>query len=217
MKEEYTTTTASYLHTLRNLLLEEGFNLEDFIVAGGCCRDTILGVVPKDIDIFVNSANVHEWDLELFLYTLDKEGFTVIGPNDEPEDGEPYEGVEGNISTVYESNTGLIPLPLQFIITDGLKPFTGENLVIDRFDLNICEAWYDWTADQFKTTHAFRQAVVDKKVSVKDMWKDKHKCYDRAIRIARKIGYDGPFSKAGGIKREVIEPNPCREIPIKMG
>jgi len=40
-------------------LANVGHNEENMMIAGGCIRDWLLGLEPKDIDIFIGSGNTH--------------------------------------------------------------------------------------------------------------------------------------------------------------
>ena len=116
------------------------------IVAGGAVRDYKLGLEPKDIDIFVPVKI--ELDLEFAIPEFKKHDLelSVFMPDTEIKDGyfldqeEVDDGLfQAEVKGVLDGTFG--PLKVQ-IIARPCDPFTGET-VVSKFDLSICQAWYD--------------------------------------------------------------------------
>lgn len=93
------------------------------IIAGGAVRDYLLGVEPKDIDVFCLSAC---WEFP--------EGFEPLGDNRREE----YDAMNMidivHRGRLYDRQVDLVGV--------NLEPFTGQALV-ETFDFGITRCWFD--------------------------------------------------------------------------
>ena len=107
------------------------------VVAGGAVRDYLLGVEPKDIDVFCTqdaaSAEINEID----DVSDDGRPSKVWGPHPEAEE---YEGMETDVSCVVQRTIDGVKVDL--VIIDHPKEGFVEHL-IDSFDFGLAQAWFD--------------------------------------------------------------------------
>ncbi|MFN4091616.1 MAG: hypothetical protein ACK4FG_01815 [Brevundimonas sp.] len=94
------------------------------IIAGGAVRDYLLGVEPKDIDVFFDIINWTHVD-----------GFEPLGGNERTEE---YEAM-GPVCSVNRGR--LFDYQIDMIGME-LFPFDGPNLV-ETFDFGITRCWFD--------------------------------------------------------------------------
>ncbi len=98
------------------------------IVAGGAVRDYLLGVPPKDIDIFVETS---EWDKPDDFFSLDGRA----------EKDQEY-GMMSNIDVVARGTRFGYQVDLIGITLPNARHVTGKNLV-PTFDFGITRCWFD--------------------------------------------------------------------------
>jgi hypothetical protein len=104
------------------------------LIAGGACRDHILGRPVKDIDVFVPDQEGIEMKLGAAF------GHLHVNPIIAAE----YAGAGGEVDHVYEVSFGDDPfgethIPVQAIVlAQGLDPIERAR----HHDFGICQAWY---------------------------------------------------------------------------
>lgn len=155
-----------------------------FILAGGFVRDTLLGLPPKDIDVFMNApVPRREQYLEALVQLLGEpevENITV----------QPNEDEYGHLLMTWDFHRVRFPaqplvnedLPIEIIMTDtgGL---TADKFM-EKFDFGICMAGYSpktglhmnkkFLLDMFnKTCTLYNERNKDKHIERFDRWKDK--------------------------------------------
>jgi hypothetical protein len=119
-----------------------------FVVAGGAIRDYWLGLEPKDIDIFVDTANRD--DLASLCENIDAlDNFDVhmihVG---EYEVDDPY--LVGCIEGTWTFNDEV--WPINIVARPSLM--AGPLSLVKTFDFGILQAWWDLTTPAIQTTPA---------------------------------------------------------------
>jgi hypothetical protein len=105
------------------------------LIAGGACRDHILGKPVKDIDVFVPDQENIEMKLGAAF------GHLHVNPIIAAE----YAGAGGEVDHVYEIGFGDDPfgeahIPVQVIVlAQGLDPIERAR----HHDFGICQAWFE--------------------------------------------------------------------------
>jgi len=118
------------------------------LIAGGACRDHILGKPVKDIDVFVPDQD----GIEMKLGTAF--GHLHVKPIIAAE----YAGAGGEVEHVYEISFGDDPfgdshIPVQIIVlAQGLDPMERAR----HHDFGLCQAWYQEASE---TASGFVQAT----------------------------------------------------------
>lgn len=116
------------------------------LIAGGACRDHILGKPVKDIDVFVPDQENIEMKLGAAF------GHLHVNPIIAAE----YAGAGGEVDHVYEVSFGDDPfgdshIPVQVIVlAQGLDPIERAK----HHDFGICQCWYVGNG-LIESTHAF--------------------------------------------------------------
>ena len=109
---------------------------EGSIVAGGAVRDFLIGVEPKDIDVFCSSKNF-----------ATPEGFTALP---ESERNGEYDAMS-EIDVVHHGELEGYPVDLVFM---NIEPFNAQTLV-EIFDVSTAQCWFDGEC------HAYAAAAGD--------------------------------------------------------
>jgi hypothetical protein len=128
------------------------------LIAGGACRDHILGKPVKDIDVFVPDQEGIEMKLGAAF------GHLHVNPIIAAE----YAGAGGEVDHVYEISFGDDPfgdshIPVQVIVlANGLDPVERAK----HHDFGICQAWYLGSTTSgsgfINTTEAFHSDMTNK-------------------------------------------------------
>lgn len=117
--------------------VDEIFGTTSFI-GGGAVRDHLLGVLPKDIDIFIHPLDFTRDDLSNMCEELGWGRAAHVH-------GEEYlkNGSHGEISafSVYELYPKSSPVPVQLIFKMASKDNYLHD-VLSQFDLDICKSAY---------------------------------------------------------------------------
>ena len=106
------------------------------IVAGGAVRDFLIGVEPKDIDVFCSDLN----------FSI-PEGFAVL---EGAEQDEEYAAMS-EIDVVARGIVEGVTVDLVFMTLD---PFNAQTLV-ESFDVTASQCWFDGSC------HAYAAATAD--------------------------------------------------------
>ncbi|UCR81402.1 hypothetical protein [Brevundimonas phage AA] len=119
-----------------------------FVVAGGAIRDYWLGLDPKDIDIFVDTANRD--DLAVLAEEINKlDNFDVhMIDVEEYEVDDPY--LVGCIEGSWTFNDEV--WPINIVARPSL--LAGPLSLVKTFDFGILQAWWDLTSPAIQTTPA---------------------------------------------------------------
>jgi hypothetical protein len=144
------------------------------LIAGGACRDHILGKPVKDIDVFVPDQEGIELKLGAAF------GHLHVNPIIAAE----YAGAGGEVDHVYEISFGDDPfsesyfehIPVQVIVlAEGLDPVERAQ----HHDFGICQVWYVGNG-LFESTEAFH---LDKSSSMFTLSHcENQQQFDRSIR-----------------------------------
>jgi hypothetical protein len=94
-----------------------------FVVAGGFVRDVLLGVEPRDIDLYIVGERSDDKATEL-----------VRGINSKKKDRESFNAVSRNAITIPAPPKGI---PIQVITR---WEFLDASLVLNSFDFTVCRA-----------------------------------------------------------------------------
>ncbi|ALF01647.1 tRNA nucleotidyltransferase [Caulobacter phage Percy] len=120
----------------------------DTIVAGGAVRDFMLGLEPKDIDIWVNERDLVGMQHKMRRLHEDQ----YLRWNwylKEMEDGDPdYNGSIGDNLLIWEGEAvykpqvgeGAVHMAINVIACP--EHVDGIEAVVDRFDMDICQWWF---------------------------------------------------------------------------
>jgi hypothetical protein len=106
------------------------------IIAGGAVRDYLLGVEPKDIDVFCSDRN----------FTI-PEGFALLEGAEQDEEYEAMSEIDVVARGVIEG----YQVDLVFMT---LEPFNAQTLV-ESFDVTASQCWFDGSC------HAYAAATGD--------------------------------------------------------
>ncbi|WCD56149.1 tRNA nucleotidyltransferase [Caulobacter phage KSC] len=136
----------------------------DAIIAGGCIRDFMLGLEPKDIDIWVNERDLVS--MRNLMQRLMSTDFDWSWDLTEMEDGDPdYNGGIGDNLLIWEGtvqNTGGVILDVNIIACP--EHADGIEAVVNRFDMDICQWWF--SGGMIHQTPAALQALDNKVCTV---------------------------------------------------
>lgn len=143
------------------------------LIAGGACRDHLLGRPVKDIDVFVPYSE----DIESKLQAA----FGVLHVN--PLISAEYAGAGGEVEHVYEVAISSDPFepdagrpPLQVIVlAPGLDPVDRAR----HHDFGICQCWYLGNG-QFQETLAFTNDVMHQRFTLSHC--EDQQQFDRSMR-----------------------------------
>jgi hypothetical protein len=103
------------------------------VIAGGAVRDYLLGVEPKDIDVFVNA------NLTKLSVRIEDFDFVRMEPNIEYEHW--TEDQKHPVAGVLDGHYLPTNIPVQ-LIGRPHEGFSAKSLVND-FDIGITQCWYD--------------------------------------------------------------------------
>lgn len=141
-------------------------NMPGAIVAGGCIRDYVLDVAPKDIDIFVPCSSLQQWlDYKYGLvsrtnYNGQTAFFTDIGEGQEYDktdfdrDKNPLYGVLESDGTIYGHKINII----------ARTKHADNNELVSNFDFGILKGWFD--GKQFKLTDDFMRDLNNRRATL---------------------------------------------------
>jgi hypothetical protein len=137
----------------------------DTVLAGGACRDTIFGKVPKDFDLFILNMN-DEQEIANRLYDAYIFNFRHLPKYGEARNPE-YKGVF-KICGTYD-----------LVVWE--TPATCAREVVDRFDYNINQYWYEDGEVKFLDNPAHITGVLEEVNS--------HSCdSERGVRFMTEYG-----------------------------
>jgi len=102
------------------------------IIAGGFARDQILGIKPRDIDVFL-LAGTEPID-EATNYVIDRLNSLFIPFIVEPKQYATRNGIPTFGPTI---NFQFLSWPVQLIVT----PCVSAQEVVESFDYNVCQFW----------------------------------------------------------------------------
>jgi hypothetical protein len=112
---------------VRTLLVHAGF--PEAIVAGGFLRDTLLGIEPKDIDVFIGNKTMTSEALVSALHE-------ALGGYVKVEFDVTYSAME--VDRILAVDSPAYPFPIQVIeMKPGLSPVEHAR----RHDFGICQVW----------------------------------------------------------------------------
>lgn len=126
---------------------------EGAIVAGGAVRDYLLGVEPKDIDVFYPSPAYHAWRVK--AGTL---GFAPLG-DDRREEYAALPAIDIVERATFE---GVTVDAIGIAVTE-LSAFTALG-VVQGFDFGITRCWFD--ANGLHVTDEARNDIAGRKVTL---------------------------------------------------
>ena len=156
---------------------------KDAVIAGGAIRDFVLGIEPRDIDIFVNVDRKHleawcdvfheDWDLGL----LDPgdQGNYAVDADWHPEtncvlDGHVHVPRPGSSAYGKSWSVQIISRPIR---QDDLLGTYGENLfatygeaLVNEIDIGLCEIFYDEHKAQIMKTQHFDYDLVNHRMTI---------------------------------------------------
>jgi hypothetical protein len=131
---------------------------KDIIVAGGYCRDTILGVHHKDVDIFLNDIDPYELasivEAMITKYSMVAERMPIDDASFQLTDDNPHS--RRTINCVYRIKIYDTTYDLVSVKLDG--EWTPDNLV-STFDYNMTKAWYDKDGERMCWTEDFQKGM----------------------------------------------------------
>lgn len=172
--------------------LAEEFGPENVIIAGGCIRDRVLGIAPKDIDVFLNIE--YPVELEMVAKDLKDAGLNInTGTNEAGDDN--YEALEevpksekaSVINGIYAGSVTGSTTPVNIILRQfNHMPFNPENLV-STFDYSMVQGWYDPKSGDVTGTDAFKRDIEAKVFNVPDFIKNDEKKFKKTCQRIRKF------------------------------
>lgn len=173
------------------------------VIAGGCIRDAVHGLMPKDYDIFLDITAVPEDDkddvVNLFgTHLIDFMGWRGWGVFHKVGDEYTKKGQGDHIDqfVVYETtNENFLPETkpvLQFIGRDDISFSSDPTLLMDDFDYSLVRGWYDPMDTSYHLHPSFVKSLNDKIV---DVSRGKE-TYDRAVPWSWRLP-DSPYQFTG--------------------
>lgn len=144
------------------------------MIAGGCIRDWMLGLEPKDIDVFVTVPE----NVEIRLPT-NRAGWQLDEANPMPGEMNGVPGY-GGLNSIVEIHNWLKGGQAVQIIR--LRPDINLSEYVWTFDIDICTGRFD--SSGLTIPHG---AMVDLEAKVIHTNSPTQACFDRAERFLRKV------------------------------
>lgn len=131
------------------------------VVAGGFLRDRLLGLPPKDIDVFVSES---EWlsiggSLLFGDVVFNQRTFKRVISADQARyvEGTDY----GDLIAVFNGSVPGTDLPVQIIVVANTDGYVFEELCVKRIDIGICRIGMSRLRG-LDITQEFRRDMTDK-------------------------------------------------------
>lgn len=174
------------------------------IIAGGFVRDIVLGLMPKDLDIFFDVskyASEGEADDALLVFAShyltnpEKTSITLVeGEYDGAESFGDNSGTQATFALCYEFSRGG-RYPVQFVGHNAPSIVTDPMSFVDTFDYDLVKCYYDLTKDKFCFHPKFLEALETKTLSV-----NSQKSYDRWMRVVGRAPRNSLLSQIKVVK-----------------
>lgn len=173
------------------------------VVAGGFIRDTLVGVKPKDLDVFIQfDPTLDEFDIDHYKTLIADR----LNADNAGEEEQPFFGFN-DMSENYgqgQKNEQILEGVVEFESAGELPLENSENTwyppriqliahrqntadLLDRFDLNICKVAYVPHEDVFIYTSAFLKDFNNKKVTIDPRHVNNKSTLKRHDRISNKM------------------------------
>lgn len=171
------------------------------VVAGGFLRDHLVGVTPKDLDIFIKfSPDLDEFDRDYFKGLIFGRLKEMDEINEEEAEPPPFFEVE-DLSKNYDNNSAVVQIldgVLEFGTTLKFENYRPPSIqliahtqevdeLLDRFDINLCKVAYVPDKDEFIYTPQFLDDFNNKKVTLDPRHAQNLSSRARHERIGRKM------------------------------
>lgn len=147
--------------------LLDAVNVKGAVVAGGCIRDFLLEVPPKDYDIFI-PGDLHELEGVVGeMNALGTADLTILGWNGD------YESYDDPLKAVCEGE--ILGLPANIICNERM--YQGPEYLVEGFDFAIAQGWWCQGMLEPQLTEAAQKDIRDRTATLVT-----YRTYDRSRR-----------------------------------
>lgn len=146
--------------------LLEAVGVDGAVIAGGCIRDYMLGLEPKDYDIFVPCQTLKEWtDLKYAKFA----GVSTLWELSDTQEGAEYNKSDFGETPLLGVMEGEM-LGVRVNIIARTSHADGPEALIRSFDFHVLQAYY--AGDMVEATPAMTRDIHQKRATLAH---EKHK------------------------------------------